>query len=166
MGVEEHRKHAVPSVRCAVLTVSDTRTEATDDAGRILRDGLEAAGHRVVRYAVVRDEIPAVVSAVATVPTPCDVVLVNGGTGLAARDVTLDALDPLFDRRLPGFGELFRALSYRAIGPAAMLSRAAAGVVGGRLVFCLPGAPEAVKLALDRLILPELGHMVAEVRRR
>jgi molybdenum cofactor biosynthesis protein B len=151
----------------AVLTVSDTRTDDTDVAGRTARDRLAAAGHRVVDRRIVPDE-PAIVAAQvrAWLARPdCDGVIVTGGTGIAARDRTYEAIAALLDRRLDGFGELFRSLSYRSIGSAAMLSRAVGGVAQGKVVFSVPGAPAAVELALDELIVPELPHLLAELAR-
>ena len=125
------------------------------------------AGHRVVSRGLVRDdigEIRAEVMAALALPE-VDAVLVTGGTGLAPRDLTVEAVTPLFDREIPGFGELFRMLSFAEIGAAAMLSRAAAGLVSGRAIFLLPGSPAAVELALSRLVLPEIAHLLAQARR-
>lgn len=166
-SVEEHKAHAPRAVRCLVCTVSDSKTEETDTSGRVLRDLLVAAGHEVRGYRLVRDE-PAEVQAVldaACADPAVQVVLFTGGTGITARDRTYEAVEARLERRLPGFGELFRMLSYQEIGPAAMLSRAQAGVCAGRVVFSLPGSPAACRLALERLILPELGHLVRELSR-
>lgn len=165
MGLEEHRKAAPKRVRVGVITISDTRTEDTDDSGRVIRDAVAGAGHTVSFYAVVKDDPAAIARAVEQAVQTCDAVITNGGTGLGTRDVTIETLEPRMAKRIPGFGELFRALSYEEIGAAAALSGATAGLVGGRLVFCLPGSPKAVRLAVDRLILPELGHTVGVVRR-
>jgi molybdenum cofactor biosynthesis protein B len=150
-----------------VGTISDSKTPDTDTSGQLIRDLLTAAGHEVVGARLVRDE-PAEVQAV--VRAACEdpgvqAIVLTGGTGITARDRTFEAIDALLDRRLPGFGELFRMLSFQEIGAAAMLSRAQAGVRAGRLVFSLPGSPGACRLALERLILPELGHLVREVSR-
>lgn len=161
-AVEEHRAHAPRAVACVVCTISDSKTPETDTSGRILREGLAQAGHAVVDYRLVPDE-PAAIRAVldaACADPRVQAVLFTGGTGIAARDQTYEALEALLDKRLPGFGELFRLLSYQEVGPAAMLSRAQAGVHRGRAVFSLPGSPAACRLALDRLILPELPHLV------
>jgi molybdenum cofactor biosynthesis protein B len=153
-------------LRAAIVTASDTRTRADDASGDVLAHGLEEAGVALVDRRIARDEAPALVHAIrAGLAAGADVVLVTGGTGVAPRDVTPEALDALGVRPLPGFGELFRALSFAEIGPAAMLSRAAAGSLGGALVFALPGSPDACRLALTRLILPELPHLVAQLRR-
>ena len=158
----EHKAQAPASVGCFVLTVSDTRTLATETSGRAIADLLTGAGHAVVDRAVVRDEPREVVAAVRAAIAHDDVraVVTTGGTGIARRDSTYEALAALFEKRLDGFGELFRALSYREIGAAAMLSRAVAGTWRGRLVFVMPGSPAAVRLAVRRLILPVLGHAV------
>ncbi|HEX5759978.1 MAG TPA: molybdenum cofactor synthesis domain-containing protein [Thermoanaerobaculia bacterium] len=163
----EHRAHAPAALGFAALTVSDSRTAATDGGGRAIRDAAEGAGHRVVEARIVRDEVEAIRGAArALLSLPeVDVLVLTGGTGLAPRDVTLDAVAPLIERPVEGFGELFRMLSYRQVGAAAMLSRAAAGVVAGKAVFALPGSPQAVTLAMEELILPEAGHLVAQARR-
>lgn len=142
----------------AVLTVSDTRDTSTDSSGRLLEERVTSAGHRCVERLVVRDEIEAIRGAVlAWCERPgVQVVLVTGGTGLATRDRTPEALEPLFEKHLPGFGELFRWLSFREIGTATIQSRASAGLIRGRLVFCLPGAPAACRLAMDEILLPQL----------
>jgi molybdenum cofactor biosynthesis protein B len=163
----EHKAHAPASVGCFVLTISDTRTPETDSGGDLIRQLLRAAGHRIAGAAIVRDE-PAEVAHI--VRARCDdptvqVVITTGGTGITSRDSTYEALEALLDKRLPGFGELFRMLSYQEIGPAAMLSRAQAGVRGGRIVVSLPGSPNACRLALEKLLIPELPHLVREVSR-
>jgi len=165
---EAHRRHAeqIPSVRCAVLTISDTRTEETDTSGQLICASLEAAGHHVTRYRIVRDEIwqvRAIFVAWAT-DEEVDAIITTGSTGVSPRDIAAEALLPLLDKRLDGFGELFRQLSFADIGSAALMSRAFAGVANGKPVFCLPGSPQACQLALHRLILPELRHLVWTVR--
>jgi molybdenum cofactor biosynthesis protein B len=165
MGLPEHRRAAVAAVRCAVVTVSDTRVEATDASGRAVVELLEQAGHVVESKAIVRDEVEEVRTIVGAHLGRVDAVITTGGTGIASRDTTSDALDPLFERRIDGFGELFRALSYEEIGSAAMLSRATAGIARDTVVFVLPGSENAVRLAMTKLILPELGHLVHELRK-
>jgi molybdenum cofactor biosynthesis protein B len=165
MATHEHESKRVERVRCAVVTVSDTRTVETDKSGSLIRDRLAAAGHDVVAREIVPDD-PTTVSSIVTRwcddPT-CDAVLLTGGTGIAARDTTTEAIAGLLEKRLDGFGELFRVLSFEQIGAAAMLSQAMAGVRGRTLVFSMPGATGAVALAMDRLILPQLPHAVALV---
>lgn len=163
----EHKRHAPRAVGCFVLTISDSKTPETDTSGMLIRELLGGAGHPVVGHAIVRDE-PAQVAAVIREgcgDTSVQVFILTGGTGITSRDSTYEAVEALLDKRLAGFGELFRMLSYQDIGPAAMLSRAQAGVVQGRIVFSLPGSPNACRLALEKLIVPELGHLVREVNR-
>jgi molybdopterin adenylyltransferase len=167
MGVDEHRADAPERVKVAILTVSDTRTPETDGAGRAARALIEATGHAVVDYRLVRDEpeqVAAQVRAWAVAGGP-DAIVTSGGTGMSARDRSYEAVSALLDKEMPGFGELFRALSFVEIGAAAMLSRATAGLIGTTAVFCCPGSEAAIRLALERLILPELGHVVREARR-
>jgi molybdenum cofactor biosynthesis protein B len=164
---EEHKAHAPASVACYILTVSDTRTPDTDTGGRAIRELLERAGHSVTGHDIVRDE-PAQVAA--TVRRQLDqggarVLITTGGTGITSRDGTFEAVDRLLEKRLDGFGELFRMLSFEEIGSAAMMSRATAGTVGRSAIFVLPGSPPAVRLAMTRLILPELGHIVQQLNR-
>ena len=164
----QHKEHAPKSVRCAVLTVSDTRTLATDETGRILRLWLQRAGHKVVYYDYVPDlvrEVRYCVREAHGPPYRCDLLVINGGTGIAPRDVTVEAVRGLLDRELPGFGELFRRLSYGEIGSPALLSRALAGTYKGMLVVCLPGSPQGARLALRKIVLPELGHAIGLLRR-
>ncbi len=163
----EHKTHAPRSVRCVVCTISDSKTRDTDTSGQLLRDLLTAAGHEVVGYEIVRDEPSEVrrVIAAACADPAVQAVILTGGTGITSRDQTFEAIDTLLEKRLPGFGELFRMLSFQEIGAAAMLSRAQAGVRTGRLIFSLPGSPAACRLAVERLIGPELGHLVREVSR-
>jgi len=166
-SVHRHRAAAASSLCAAVVTVSDTRDLATDTGGALLAEGLSAAGHRVHGRQIVPDECDAIRAAVeALLEVPgVEAILLTGGSGLAARDVTPEALAPLFDRTIPGFGELFRLLSYEEIGAAAMLSRACAGVARGRIIIALPGSRGAIRLALDKLIGPELGHLCAEAQK-
>jgi molybdenum cofactor biosynthesis protein B len=146
-----------------VLTISDTRTAETDTSGRAIAGLLEAEGHHVVARAIVRDE-PAEVTAFldGQLKGDAQVVITTGGTGITSRDSTFEAIDALLEKRLDGFGELFRMLSFADIGPAAMLSRACAGLVRGRIVVALPGSEGAVRLAMTRLLLPELPHLVQQ----
>ena len=164
---QEHRSHAPRAVGCFVLTISDSKTAETDTSGALIRELLMAAGHTVVGQAIVKDE-PAQVQAVLRhecADPRIQAFIMTGGTGITSRDATFEAVEALLDKRLTGFGELFRMLSYAEIGAAAMLSRAQAGVVTGRVLFSLPGSPHACRLALEKLILPELGHLIREVSR-
>jgi molybdenum cofactor biosynthesis protein B len=162
-----HRAYAPDSLACAVLTISDTRTRADDRSGDLIQERLEAAGHRVVERAIVRDEPAAVRAAVlrGIARREIDAVLATGGTGVAPRDGSVEAVEPLLHKRLDGFGELFRKLSLDDIGAAAQLSRAVAGTAGRTAVFLMPGSSGAVRLALEQLILPELPHVVGQLRR-
>ena len=168
-AADEHRSlsPAAGALRVAILTASDSRSPDTNQGGQLLRALADAAGFEVVDQALLREE-PAIlrdhVAALAR-GARVDAVLITGGTGLSPRDRTPEAVAPLFERRLEGFGELFRMLSFQEVGAAAMLSRADAGVVGGMLVFLLPGSPAAVRLAMERLIVPELAHAVGQLRR-
>jgi molybdopterin adenylyltransferase len=164
-AVTAHRTDAPTSVRCFVLTISDTRTEANDTSGAAIVDALTAAGHVVTGRKLVRDDSATVTEAVRRATVTADVVITTGGTGITSRDSTYEAIDHVLDKRLEGFGELFRMLSYEQIGAAAMLSRACAGTIRKTAVFSLPGSEKAVRLAMDKLILPELGHVVRELRR-
>lgn len=168
MSASSHRKvaPAAGEIRVAIITVSDTRTLQTDESGSLAEALTTTAGFQVTRRELVPDE-PAQIAA--RVRELCDaqevdVVLLTGGTGLAARDGTVEALTPLLDRRLDGFGELFRMLSFAEVGAAAMLSRAVGGTLGRVALFAMPGSPAAVQLALGRLILPELRHLVGQLR--
>lgn len=154
------------SVICAAITVSDTRTAETDRSGQLIRQRLLAAGHSLAVYTIIQDEpaqIQAQLAQLADLPH-LDAAILNGGTGIAPRDTTYDALVPLLDKTLPGFGELFRCLSFSEIGSRAIASRAIAGVYRQKLIFSLPGSANAVRLALDRLILPELVHLIRQLR--
>jgi molybdenum cofactor biosynthesis protein B len=167
MSVGEHKAHAPASVSCFVLTVSDTRTAETDTSGRAIRELLEHAGHQVAASALVRDD-PEQVTAIVRrqLADPATrVIITTGGTGITSRDGTFEAVDRLFEKRLTGFGELFRTLSFQEIGSAAMLSRATAGTVGPKAIFVLPGSESAVRLAMARLIVPELGHVVQQLNK-
>jgi molybdenum cofactor biosynthesis protein B len=167
MSVTEHRALSPSQVACFVLTVSDTRTLENDTSGQAIAALLEQAGHTVTARRTVRDE-PAEVAAIlreAIGRRAARVIITTGGTGISGRDSTYEAVTGLFEKRIDGFGELFRMLSFNEIGPAAMLSRATAGVAGACAIFVLPGSEHAVRLAMERLILPELGHIVRELIR-
>jgi len=160
---ELHKAASPVSVRVAVLTVSDTRTEATDTSGAAIVALLEQAGHQVIARALVKDEPADVMAFVATqLRGPAQVIITTGGTGITSRDSTYEAVTEMLEKRLDGFGELFRMLSYADIGPAAMMSRACAGLARGRVVISLPGSEGAVRLAMTKLVLPELGHLVQQ----
>lgn len=167
MSAPGHRDGAPSRVGVYVLTVSDTRTAETDTGGRAVRELLEAAGHTVVGATIVPDDPSTVRATVETAlaDAAVTVVITTGGTGITSRDDTYEAVAGLLEKRLDGFGELFRALSFQEIGPAAMLSRAVAGTVGRKALFALPGSEHAVRLAMTRLIMPELGHIAQQLAR-
>ena len=162
-----HEARAPQSVRCFVLTISDTRTEATDTGGRAIRDLLEAAGHQVIGQTIVKDDQDLVRQTIDRwlADPAVQAIITTGGTGITSRDRTYEAIAGLIEKRLDGFGELFRMLSYEQIGPAAMLSRACAGLASGRIIVALPGSEAAVRLAMERLLIPALGHLVEEANR-
>ncbi len=164
---EEHKAAGPAVVSCFILTVSDTRTERTDTSGQAISDLLAAAGHLVAGRAIVKDEPADVIRVVSDQLSSGEtqVIITTGGTGLTSRDSTYEAIGELIEKRLDGFGELFRMLSYHAIGPAAMLSRASAGVARGKVIVSLPGSEAAVRLAMSKLLIPELGHLVQQVSR-
>jgi molybdenum cofactor biosynthesis protein B len=163
----EHRADAPRVLRCAVVTVSDTRTPETDTGGQEIVARLASAGHEISDRRLLKDDPDEVRQAIVELMgrAAVDAVLVTGGTGISARDRTCEAIAELFSKPLPGYGELFRWLSYQEIGPAAMLSRAIGGLCGQTVVLTMPGSPAAVRLAMDKLILPELPHLVREARR-
>lgn len=167
MSHTEHRASAPDHISCYVITVSDTRTEATDTGGKLLRELLIKEGHRIVGHTIVRDEPAVLRTAIEHQLTASNVqvIITTGGTGISRRDGSYEVVTELLEKSLDGFGELFRSLSFTEIGPSAMLSRACAGTAQGKILFSLPGSKNAVRLALTELILPELGHLVREVTR-
>jgi molybdenum cofactor biosynthesis protein B len=165
VSTEAHRRDAPACVRCFVLTISDSRTEATDTSGDAIVELLTGAGQQILGRRIVKDDPAMVRGAVRSMEGAADVIITTGGTGITGRDSTYESLIGLLNKRLDGFGELFRMLSYDEIGPAAMLTRACAGTIGRTAVFSLPGSEHAVRLAMTKLILPELGHVVRELRR-
>ncbi|KKI91154.1 molybdenum cofactor biosynthesis protein B [Bacillus sp. SA1-12] len=168
MSSIEHKLEAPHSVNCKVITISDTRTKETDKSGKLLMKLLEDSGHHVAEYEIVKDEKILIRSSMlkGCEARNIDVVLTNGGTGIAKRDVTIEAVQSIIEKEIPGFGEIFRMLSYTEdIGSAAILSRAIAGVSMDTAVFAMPGSSGAVKLAMEKLIIPELGHVIREIRK-
>ena len=167
MSQAEHKARAPISVRCFIVTVSDTRTEETDTSGRAIAELLDASGHAVAGRAIVKDD-PDLVRGVLErqlASTGVQAIITTGGTGITSRDSTYEVVSGLLQKRLDGFGELFRMLSFEQIGPAAMMSRACAGIAAGRIVVSLPGSEAAVRLAMERLLIPELGHLVEQAGR-
>ena len=165
MSAADHHANQACSVTCAVVTVSDTRTRETDKGGSLIVDRLTTSGHQVVGYEIVPDDPVIIRQHIENLCAKgCDAIILTGGTGIAQRDTTYEAILPLIEKKLDGFAELFRMLSFEEIGPLAMLSRAVAGTRGKTLIFSLPGSPNAVQLAMDRLILPVLPHAVGLLR--
>lgn len=163
-----HREAAKDQVAaCAVLTISDSRTKETDTGGRLIVGSLEAEGHSIAAYEIVKDEPQQIETQLRAWldDGAIQVICTTGGTGISRRDTTIEVVERLLDRKLDGFGELFRMLSWEEVESAAMLSRAVAGLAGETLVFAMPGSPKAVQLAMERLILPELRHLIWERRR-
>ena len=165
MSVAEHKEKGKRSVRCFVLTVSDTRDDSTDQSGQAIKNLLNEHGHRLAGYRIVKDEPVQIEYLLNQTLANGDIeaVIVNGGTGIAPRDGTYEVIDRFLEKRLDGFGEIFRFLSYQDIGSAAIMSRAVAGSARGKVLISLPGSRGAVELAMRRLILPELGHMVSQL---
>lgn len=162
---DEHKAHAPRSIGCLVITCSDTRTPETDTSGQLIRKLLEERGHTVVGSHLVKDD-PAQIQlwiARGTTNEATQAIVINGGTGISRRDSTFEAVDEMLEKRLDGFGEIFRLLTYQDIGSPAIMSRATAGIIKGCVVFSIPGSENAVRLAMEKLILPELGHLVKEL---
>ena len=165
MGHAEHKHHAAKQVACMVITISDTRTEDTDTSGQVIVKLLEQNGHRLVKKVIVPDEPKEIRTLLqeGIVSEGIQAIICNGGTGISIRDRSYEAIDDVLEKRLDGFGELFRMLSYQEIGSAAIMSRATAGIAGTTVIFSTPGSKGAVKLAMEKLILPELGHILWEL---
>ena len=164
---KQHEAHSPPSVRCAVITVSDSRTLDTDTGGQTVIDHLTAAGHTVDCREIIPDEPSRMRSLLVSLRDrdDLDVILMTGGTGITSRDQTYETVSELLDKRLPGYGEIFRMLSYQDIGPAAILSRAVGGLIGRKVLLTMPGSPAAVHLAMEKITVPQLPHLVREARR-
>lgn len=167
-STEEHRSAASEPVGFAVLTVSDTRTREDDASGRLIREHLDFRGHHPAAYEIVPDEGDRIQSVLEgwLADDSIQAIIVNGGTGIAGRDVTFPIISGLIEKQMPGFGEIFRMLSWEEVGAASMLSRATAGVAGNTVIFSLPGSQNAVRLAMEKLIGPELGHVVLEIKKQ
>lgn len=161
----EHKDRAPSSIGCMVITCSDTRTPDTDISGQLIRKFLEERGHTVVEQHLVKDDAAQIQLRIArgTANKAVQAIIINGGTGISRRDSTFEAVDAMLEKRLAGFGEIFRLLTYQDIGSPAIMSRATAGIIDGRVLFSIPGSENAVRLAMDKLILPELGHLVGEL---
>ena len=166
-SVDKHREASPERVRVAVLTISDTRTPETDTGGNAIVELMREAGHEVSRREIVEDDAPRIEVGLQEflADASVDAVITTGGTGISARDTTYEVVSRLIDKKLDGFGELFRMLSYEEIGAAAILSRAVAGSSGSKFVACLPGSTNAVRLAMEKLLVPEIPHVVFELRK-
>ena len=167
MGYHEHKHHDLKNVICAVVTISDSRTEVDDSSGQMIKQRLIDNGHQVNWYKIIKDDnetISAVVDELLG-EDEIQVIITNGGTGVSHWDVTVETIYPMLGKKLDGFGELFRSLTFQEIGSGSIMSRAIGGVTMGKVVLCLPGSPDAVNLAMDKIILPEIGHLVREATR-
>jgi len=167
MSYQEHKKEAPQSVNCAVLTISDSRTEQSDESGKLLKQKLSDSGHRVIAYAILKNDSESVKQKISELlgQEEVQVIITCGGTGVGHRDITVETVSSILEKKLDGFGELFRFLTYGEIGTGSIMSRAIAGMAGGKVILCLPGSPEAINLAMEKIILPELGHLVREATR-
>ncbi|MCK5577118.1 MAG: molybdenum cofactor biosynthesis protein MoaB [Dehalococcoidales bacterium] len=167
MGHVEHKKQAPRTVSCAVLVISDTRTEKTDESGRLIMQTLKENGHQVVDYDVLKNDAGLIGGKLDALldRDGLQVIITSGGTGVSRMDITIETVLPVLKKRLDGFGELFRYLTYQEIGTASIMSRALAGVARGKVIICLPGSLAAVRMAMEKIILPEVGHMVREAGR-
>ncbi|MDI6917747.1 MAG: MogA/MoaB family molybdenum cofactor biosynthesis protein [Thermoplasmatales archaeon] len=167
MGYKEHKCHSLKNVNVAVITVSDSRTKENDESGKYIMKKLEENGHKIISYSIIRDEKKLLRDELEKLVNNDDVqvIITNGGTGASRRDVTVDVVENMFDKKLDGFGEIFRYLSYKEIGSPAVMSRAVAGAVKNKIIICLPGSLGAVKLGVEKLVIPEIGHLVWEVNR-
>jgi molybdenum cofactor biosynthesis protein B len=167
MGYEDHKHLSPQIIKCAVIIISDSRTEKTDESGKLLVEGLKNAGHDVMSFSLLKNDSEAIQSKMGELLHSAEIqaIITSGGTGASKMDITIETLVPMLDKKLDGFGELFRYLSYQEIGTGSVLSRAMAGAARGKIIICLPGSLKAVKLALEKIILPEIGHMVREASR-
>lgn len=167
MSYLEHKKEAPRSVNCAVVIISDSRTEQDDESGKLLKQKLGDNGHRVISYAILKNDSDAISKKITELlgQDELQVIITSGGTGVSHRDVTVETMSPILTKKLDGFGELFRFLTYQELGTGSIMSRAIGGVANGKVILCLPGSLGAVNLAMDKVILPEIGHLVREATR-
>ena len=167
MGYHEHKTHDNKSVGCAVLVTSDSRTAETDESGKLIKQRLFDCGHKVVYYTILKNNAQAIKNKITELLKQDDVqvIITSGGTGLSHKDVTVDTIQPMLQKTLDGFGELFRHLTYQELNTASIMSRAIAGVINGKVIICFPGSLGAATLAMDKIILPEIGHLVREATR-
>ncbi len=167
MSYQEHKEKAPRSVSCAVLVISDSRTEQDDESGKLIKQKLSQNGHRVLFYSIVKNDTEAIKKKIGELlgQDELQVIITSGGTGASHRDVTVETVSPILEKKLDGFGELFRFLTYQEIGTGSILSRAVGGVAGGKIILCFPGSVGAANLVMDQIILPEIGHLVREATR-
>jgi len=167
MGYQEHKHQAPKSVDCAVVIISGTRTEKTDESGKLIMQALTSSGHQVVSYSILKNDAALIGNKLNELlgEEGLQVIITSGGTGASRLDITVEAVFSILEKKLDGFGELFRFLTYREIGTPSIMSRAMAGVARGKVIICLPGSVGAVKLAMEKIILPEIGHLVREATR-
>jgi molybdopterin adenylyltransferase len=167
MGYQEHKHLAVKNVNCAVLIISDSRTEQDDESGKFIKNNLVKEGHQVADYAILKNDAQAIRNKIdeLLVRSDVQVIITSGGTGLSHRDVTVDTIQSMLDKKLDGFGELFRQLTFQQIGTGSILSRALGGMAKGKVILCIPGSLDAVTLAMEKIIIPEIGHLVREATR-
>jgi molybdenum cofactor biosynthesis protein B len=167
MGYQEHKHQSPKSVTCAVLIISGTRTEQSDESGKLILQALKREGHQVISYSILKNDADSILKKLYGLleEESLQVIITSGGTGASHLDITIETISPILDKKLDGFGELFRFLTYQEIGTGSIMSRAMAGVVKGKVIICLPGSVKAVNLAVERIILPEIGHLVREATR-
>jgi molybdenum cofactor biosynthesis protein B len=167
MGYHEHKHKSLRSVTCAVIIISGTRTEQNDESGKLITQALENNDHKITSFSILKNDAASILKKLDQLlgEESLQVIITSGGTGASHLDITIETITPTLDKKLDGFGELFRFLTYQEIGTGSIMSRAMAGVVGGKVVICLPGSVEAVRLAMEKIILPEIGHLVREATR-
>jgi molybdenum cofactor biosynthesis protein B len=167
MSYHEHKRLENKAVGCAVLVTSDSRTEETDESGKLIKQRLLDKGHKIVYYTILKNDAAILKNKIVELikQEEVQVIITSGGTGLSHKDVTVDTVQSMLEKLLDGFGELFRQLTYQELGTASIMSRATAGVINGKIIICFPGSLGAATLAMDKIILPEIGHMVREATR-
>jgi molybdopterin adenylyltransferase len=167
MGYHEHKTHENKTVGCAVLVTSDSRTEETDESGKLIKQRLLDKGHKVVYYTILKNDAAVLKNKIIELikQEEVQVIITSGGTGLSHKDVTVNTVQSMLEKQLDGFGELFRQLTYQELGTASIMSRATAGIINGKVIICFPGSLGAATLAMDKIILPEIGHLVREATR-
>ena len=167
MGYQEHKHLSPKSVNCSVVIISDTRTEQNDESGKLIMQALERNGHKLLSYFILKNDADSIRKKLNELldEESLQVIIASGGTGISHLDITIETISPIFEKIIDGFGELFRFLTYQEIGTASIMNRAIAGVAKGKAIICLPGSVGAVDLAMEKIILPEIGHMVREATR-